>query len=64
MKYQKVLKHGCSLAIVIPAQVCREVKIRRGDMVILRVLNRSGMSDGVQRFILEISPIIEEGEKL
>jgi antitoxin component of MazEF toxin-antitoxin module len=58
MRYQRVLKHGCSLAIVIPAQVCRELNIRRADIVTLQVLSTEGVDEKIQRFYLEIMPVI------
>ncbi len=35
MIYRKVLRHGNSLAIVLPAQVCRHLQIARGDFVLM-----------------------------
>ncbi len=59
MRYQKVIRHGNALAIVIPAAVCRELEIHRGDMVIINVLERGGVLDGTNSLYLEISPVVE-----
>ncbi len=59
MRYQKVIRHGCSLAVVIPAAVCRELQIKRGDAVRLLVLAR-GFEEGVATsFYLEIEPVLD-----
>ena len=59
MRYQRVLKHGCSLAIVIPAQVCRELNIRRADIVTLKVLSMEDADKGTKDFYLEVAPVIQ-----
>ena len=35
MYVKKVIKHGNSLAVVIPADLCRDLLINRGDFVAL-----------------------------
>ena len=64
MHYQRILKHGNSLAIVIPAAVCHELDIRRGDSIKLRLLDGNYKNGGPKVFYLEISPVIEEGDQL
>lgn len=60
MRYQKVLRHGTSLAVVIPAAVCRELEIHRGDAVSLEVLSRPANRGSGSRFYLEIEPVVGE----
>jgi antitoxin component of MazEF toxin-antitoxin module len=38
MVYQKIIRHGNSLAVVIPVEVCRSVGFRLADDVILAPL--------------------------
>jgi len=64
MFYQTLIKHGNSLAVVIPAEVCRELKIHRGDGVKLKVLYASFSRSGGKAMYLEIYPIIDEGETI
>ena len=40
MLVQKIIKHGNSLAVVIPAQICQQLKIARGDFVVLMLPNQ------------------------
>ncbi len=40
MTYQKIIKHGNCLAVVIPAKICRELKWKRGDYIELQVFER------------------------
>ena len=54
-----MIKHGCSLAVVIPAAVCRELGIKRGYMVRLRVLGKWDFDDLVEVFYLEIEPVFD-----
>lgn len=35
MWIQKIIKHGTSLAVVIPAQLCRDAELKRKDFVLL-----------------------------
>lgn len=60
MRYQKVIRHGNALAVVIPAAICRELQIHRGDAVALEVLLRGLGWAGVSRFYLEITPVLEK----
>ena len=57
MTYQKVIRHGNSLAVVIPAQICRELKIYRSDVVLMEVLRRTDMRHGEREFYLKIVPV-------
>ena len=54
-----MLRHGTSLAIVIPAAVCRELGIRRGDVVRLSVLSRGKSGTKLSALYLEIEPVVE-----
>ena len=36
MLVQKIIKHGNSLAIVIPANLCKVQGLKRGDFLVLR----------------------------
>ena len=49
MTYQKILKHGHSLAVVIPAQIARDLKWKRGDWVRMGVFG-----DDIKRFHIDI----------
>ena len=59
MRYQKVIRHGNALAVVIPAAVCRELQIKRGDMVRLAVLEREIEDVEFSSFYLEIEPVFD-----
>ncbi len=59
MRYQKIIRHGNSLAVVIPAEVCRELNIHRGDGIAIRFLSRSPGKEGPKGFYLEIMPVVE-----
>ena len=59
MRYQRVLRHGTSLAIVIPAAVCRELGIHRSDVVRLAVLSRGKSGTNPNLLYLEIEPVVE-----
>lgn len=59
MRYQKVIRHGTSLAVVIPAAVCREVAIHRGDVVELEVLQGSHEGGSASFLYLVITPVVE-----
>ena len=59
MRYQRVIKHGNALAIVIPAAVCRELEIHRGDVVRLAVGEKESKGGTSSWFYLEICPMVE-----
>ena len=59
MRFQKVIKHGNALAVVIPAAICRELQIKRGDVVRLQVLRRGGRDDPPSLFYLEIEQVLD-----
>ena len=59
MRYQKVIRHGNALAVVIPAAVCRELQLKRGDMVRLAVLEREIEDVEFSSFYLEIEPVFD-----
>ena len=59
MRYQKVIKHGNALAVVIPAAICRELGVHRGDYVSVIVLNRAEEKGGYDGLYLEITPVKE-----
>jgi len=42
MRFQKVIKVGNALGVIIPAQIARDCKIKRGDYLELRPLNYKG----------------------
>lgn len=37
MTIQRIIKHGNSLAVVIPVEICRELKLNRGDHLELQL---------------------------
>ena len=51
----KIIKVGNSLAIVIPAQICRDLEIRRGDFLEITVGSR-------YEIILQKIKVVREGE--
>lgn len=61
MRYQKVLRHGNSLVVVLPAAVARELDIQRGDAVMLAVIEGERVDGVPVRFGVEIWPMVEEG---
>lgn len=46
VRYHKVLKHGSSQCIVIPAPILRDLQIKRGDYLDLKVLAAGKMNTG------------------
>lgn len=60
MRYQKIIRHGNALAVVIPAAVCRELNIHRSDYVSVTVLNRAEQNGGNDVLYLEIAPVVEK----
>ena len=63
MKYQKVLRHGHSLAIVIPVAMVSTLDIQRGDMVTLKTIQTERVEGQPVRFGVEIWPVVEQGEE-
>lgn len=59
MRYQKVIRHGNALAVVIPAAVCRELEIHRGDTVVLEVLQRPPYDELPASLYLRIEPVVD-----
>ena len=59
MRYQKVIRHGNALAIVIPAAVCRELPIKRGDIVRLEVLEKAFEDADGSSFYLTIECVFD-----
>ena len=59
MRYQKVIIHGNSLAVVIPAAVCRELQIKRGDMVRLVIFEQEIEDGEANSFYLRIEPVLD-----
>lgn len=59
MRYQKVIRHGNALAVVIPAAMCRELQIKRGDVVRLKVLEWDVPGVEGSTFYLEIEPVLD-----
>lgn len=57
MRYQRVIKHGTSLAVVIPAPMAREINLHRGDAVRLSLLQKDIPGEGVKLFYLEIEAV-------
>lgn len=39
MLVQKIIKHGNSLAVVIPVRACEALAIKRGNLVVLQIPN-------------------------
>ena len=60
MRYQKILMVGSSLMITIPAPVCRELKIKRGDSVRLLVCESRNKYRFGNELYIEIWPVIEQ----
>lgn len=60
MRYQRVIKHGNSLAVVIPAPMARELVIHRGDAVRLSVLQKDIPGEAAKLFYLEIEPVVND----
>ena len=60
MRYQRVIKHGNSLAIVIPAPMAREASLHRGDAVRLSLLQKKIPGEQLQLFYLEIEPVVND----
>ena len=60
MRYQKVIRHGNALAVVIPVAVCRVTGIHRGDVVRLVLLHTASSDEQGGHFYLEITPGVEE----
>lgn len=60
MSYQKVIRHGNSLAVVIPAPMAREMNIHRGDEVRLQMLRKRIPGELMSLFYLEIEPVVND----
>ncbi len=60
MKYQRVIRHGHSLAVVIPAQMARELGVNRGDGVRLQLLAKGIPGEEMKLFYLEIEPLVND----
>ena len=58
MRYQKVIRHGTSLAVVIPAAVAREIDVHRGDVVVLSVLHKKVGGAPTNALYIEIEPVV------
>ncbi len=63
MRYQKVLRHGHSLAVVIPVALARALDIQRGDVVTLKTIQTERVEGRPVRFGVEIWPVVEVGEE-
>ena len=57
MRYQRVIKHGNALAVVIPAAVRRELDLHRGDVVLLSVLHKHVGGLETNALYIEIEPV-------
>ena len=64
MNYQRVIKHGNSLAIVIPVGVCRELGIHRSDQVKLVLALKYNVRGGPAAMVLEIWPVVDNEEEI
>lgn len=60
MKYQQVIRHGHSLAVVIPVSMTRELGLHRGDAVRLVLLQRQILGEDTSVFYLEIQPVVND----
>ena len=60
MRFQKVIQHGTSLAVVIPAPICRELEIHRGDSLLLEVVLRPEEVAGLALIYLQISSVVDD----
>lgn len=60
MNYQKVIKHGNSLAVVIPAPMARECEIRRGDVVRVQLLVKKVPGEDTSLFYIEIEAVVND----
>ena len=60
MRYQRVIRHGTSLAVVIPAAMARELGVHRGDNVRLSLLARTIPGEATSLFYLEIEPVVND----
>ena len=57
MRYQRIIRHGNSLAVVIPAAMARELGVHRGDAVRLLLLQRTIPGEAISLLYLEIEPV-------
>lgn len=60
MRYQRIIKHGTSLAVVIPAAMARELGVHRGDAVRLQLLRKRIPGELTSLFYLEIEPVVND----
>lgn len=60
MRYQRVIRHGTSLAVVIPAAMARELGVHRGDAVRLLLLTKRIPGEYNTLFYLEIEPVAND----
>lgn len=60
MRYQRVIKHGTSLAVVIPAAMARELVMHRGDAVRLSVLQKDIPGEAAKLMYLEIEAVVND----
>ncbi len=60
MRYQRVIRHGTSLAVVIPAPMVRELGVHRGDVVRLLLLQRQIPGEDTSLLYMEIEPVAND----
>lgn len=60
MRYQRVIRHGTSLAVVIPASMARELHLHRGDAVRLSLMAKDIPAAGRTLFYVEIEPVVND----
>lgn len=60
MRYQRIIRHGTSLAVVIPVSMARELGLHRGDAVRLVLLQRQVLGEDTSVFYLEIEPVVND----
>ncbi len=60
MRYQRVIRHGTSLAIVIPAAMARELSLKRGDAIRLSLLAKRIPGESTSLFYVEVEPVAND----
>lgn len=64
MRYQRILRHGTSLAVVIPAPMARELGVKRGDNVRLSLLSEKVAGGETRLFYLVVQPVVKDATPL